>query len=212
MKDFKKLRIRLQNLVLGDNMKKIKEIKNKIENNIFYKIFKAILYIIVVLILIVIIVQKVTKNNLSVGGYRMFVIVSESMKGEYDIGDVLISKSVNSDEIKVGDNVTYLGKEGSFKDLIITHKVIDINERDGKTYYITKGLANEIEDPEIEYSQIYGKVIYKFFTLSILAKLLNNNVIYYIIFVIVAIIMSIEISSILIHPEDDEEGDEDTEE
>ena len=140
-------------------MKKLKEFKEKIENNIIFKIIKALLYIFVIMILFIIIVQKVSKNNLSIGGFRIFIVASESMKGEYDIGDVLISKSVKEDEINVGDNVTYLGKAKNFEGIIVTHKVMNKEKRDGKTYFITKGLANNIEDPEIEYSQIYGKVI-----------------------------------------------------
>lgn len=212
MKDFKHSQRELQNLALGDVMKKLKEFKRKVENNIIVKIIKWIMYIIVLMILFVIIVQKVTNNNLSIGGFRMFVIVSESMRGEYDIGDVLISKSASEDEINVGDNITYLGTKSSLKGLIITHKVINKETRDGKTYFITKGLANAVEDPEIEYSQIYGKVVYKFIFLSFLAKLMGNQLSYYILFVVVALIISIEVMTAMFShddDEDDEEGDGD---
>lgn len=191
-------------------MKKIKNIKEKIENNIVFRLIKWIIYIVVVLLLIIIIVQKVTNNNLSIGGFRIFMIVSESMKDEYDIGDVLVSKSVPSNEINVGDNITYLGEEGALRGLIITHKVVNKDEREGEVFFTTKGLANYVEDPEISYDQVYGKVIYKFVLLSALAKMMNNQLSYYIIFVLVAMIISIEVMSSMFHTEEDEEeGDGD---
>lgn len=176
-------------------MGKFSRIREKIENNIVYKVIRSILYAFVALLLIVIVVQRVSNNNLSIGGFRVFMIVSESMKGEYDIGDILISKKVDAIDIKVGDNVTYLGEEAELKGLIITHKVMKKYGKDGKTYFVTKGLANEIEDPEIEYEQIYGKVVYKSIILSIIAKMMNNKLTYYILFSMIALIMSIEITS-----------------
>ena len=186
------------------NVKRLKKIKNKLEENIFYKILRFILYAFVVLLLLVIIVQRVSNNDLSVSGYRIFMVVSGSMKGEYDIGDILVSKAVSEDEIKVGDNVTYLGKEGSLQGLIVTHKVIKINEEEGKKKFTTQGIANIIADPEIEYDQIYGKVIYKTMILSLFGKIMLNRIWGYILFIVVGIIVSIEIvSSIFSHDEDE---------
>ena len=176
-------------------MGKFNKIREKIEDSIIYKIIRSILYAFVALLLIVIVVQRVSNNNLSMGGIRVFMIVSESMKGEYDIGDILISRKVDEKDIKVGDNVTYLGEEKELKGLVITHKVVNKYEKNGEMIFVTKGLANEIEDPEIEYEQIYGKVVYKSIILSIIAKMMNNKLTYYILFTMIALIMSIEITS-----------------
>ena len=188
-------------------MKKIKSIKEKIESNIAFKILKWIINIIVILLLLIIIVQKVTKNNFAVGGIRIFMVVSGSMVDEYNIGDILISKATDEEDINVGDNVTYLGKTGGVKGLIVTHKVINKEKRDGNTYFVTKGIANEISDPEISYDQIYGKVIYKTIVLSFLGKLMSRTISYYILFMIVAVIISFEIVSSMF--DSDREEDED---
>ena len=176
-------------------MSKFNSIRQKIEESIAYKIARSILYAFVALLLVVIVVQRVSNNNLSIGGFRVFMIVSESMKGEYDIGDILVSKKVSEDKINVGDNVTYLGEEKELKGLIITHKVVKKLEDDDGVKFITKGLANEVEDPIIRYDQIYGKVVYKTFVLSFIAKLMNNKLTYYILFILIALIMSIDITS-----------------
>ena len=97
MKELMHLLIKLQNLVLGDDMKKIKNIKEKIESNVVFKILKWIINIIVILLLLIIIVQKVTKNNFAVGGIRIFMVVSGSMVDEYNSGDILISKATDEE-------------------------------------------------------------------------------------------------------------------
>lgn len=195
-------------------MKGIKKIKENIQNNkvlsIILKIIKVLVYIFVCLLLLIIVVQRVTNNNFAVGGFRVFTVISESMKGEYEIGDMLISKATPKEDINIGDNVTYHGEKGDMKGLVVTHKVISKREENGITYFTTKGIANSIEDPEIEYSQIYGKVIYKATILSFMIKLLNSNVVYYLVFILVGIIVSYEVVSSIFEAksEDDDDGKE----
>lgn len=173
-----------------------------------FKIVKSALYAFVLLLLLVILVQRVSNNSVSIGGFRAFVIVSESMIGEYDIGDIIITKQVGPEEIDVGDNVTYLGKEGQVKGLIITHKVVEKKEDADQVYFTTRGIVNELSDPVINYNQIYGKVIYKTYILSFIAKLLNNKLTYYLLFASVALIISIQVVSAMFEP-DEEESEED---
>lgn len=188
--------------------KELSKIKKTIEDNIIYKVVRTILYIIVGLLLLIIIVQKATDNNLSIGGFRVFMIISESMKDEYEIGDILISKHVGVEDINIGDNVTYLGEKGDFKDLIITHKVVEKKQKGEEYFFVTRGTANYIDDPEISYDQIYGKVIYKMIILSAIAKLMNNQLTYYILFTFVALVVSIEIVSSLFDTSEEKEEDE----
>ncbi len=186
-------------------MKKLMSFKTKIEENIIFKIVRAVLYAFVGLLLFVIIVQKVTHNNLSIGGIRIFMIISQSMEGEYEVGDILVAKKVPVEEINIGDNVTYLGEKMQLNGLIITHKVVEKRQVGEDTFFVTRGLANNISDPEIRYDQIYGKVVYKTVLLSFIAKLMNNQLSYYILFTLVALIISIEIVSSLFRADDKEE-------
>ena len=197
-------------LVLGENMKKLLNFRDKIENSIIFKIFKYILYVLVVLLLVVTLVQKVSNNSLSVGGYRMFMVVTGSMEPEYLVGDILISKTTPESKLKIGDDVTYLGKEESVKDKVITHRLIKIEEKNGEKIFTTKGIANQFEDPSIKYDQIYGRVVYKTIILSSLARLMSNIVAYYLVFIIIALIFCIEVVSFIFSnyvDEDDEEED-----
>jgi len=194
-------------------MKKIKELKEKIENNKFlnvsYRILKIIFTIFLVFALIVVLIQKFF-NNKAIMGYRVFSVASESMKEEYSIGDIIIIKEVEAPELKVGDNVTYVGKKGNLSGLIITHKIMSVRKDNNDYYYITKGTSNEVEDPEISYQQIYGKVIYKTIVFSYVGRLMSNVYSYYALFTIVGLYASYQVVKIKFEDEEDEDEKEET--
>ncbi len=194
-------------------MKKIKEFKTKIENNKFlnisYRILKVIFTIFLISALIVVLIQKFF-NNKAIMGYRVFSVASESMKEEYSIGDIIIIKEVEPSELKVGDNVTYVGRKGNLSGLIITHKIMSVRKDNNDYYYITKGTSNEIEDPEISYQQIYGKVIYKTIVFSYVGRLMSNVYSYYALFTLVGLYASYQVVKIKFEDEEDEDEEEKT--
>ena len=175
---------------------------NKIRNNKALKIIGNILYYIlvvfIVLILLVVILQRVTKNNASIGGIRIFNIVTESMVPEYKVGDILISKSTSLDKIKVGDDIVYLGNKDTFTGKVVTHRVIDIEKNEDGTYlFHTKGIANTAEDPVVSGSQVYGVIIYKTVILSFISKIINNLYgFYFLIFTPLTILIVVKIIKI----------------
>ena len=148
---------------------------NKLIKTIF-KTIKIILTIIVVIILGAVILQRVTNNKINFLGYGIYTIVSESMKPEYEIGDMFLSKEVDKKDIKVGDDIVYLGTVDSYEGKVITHRVIRI---DNKIH--TKGLNNTSEDPAVDYDQVYGRVVKRLALLSVFSKLMNNSVLFYLI-------------------------------
>ena len=182
---------------------------NKIKNNKALKIIGNIIHYIllalVILILAVVILQRVSKNNASIGGIRIFNIVTESMFPEYQIGDVLISKKIEPSKIKVGDDLVYLGTEQGFAGRVVTHRVVDIEESDGKYRFHTKGLANEVEDPVVQENQIYGIVIYKTYILSFITKIINNIYgFYFLIFIPLTILIIVKFVKIRNEKEKDD--------
>lgn len=161
------------------------------------KILKVILTIFAVGFLCIVLLQRVSDNKLSFFNYRMFTVVSGSMYPKYKIGDVLVAKDIDAEDIKIGDAVSYLGTTGDVKGKVITHEVkeIEIGE-DGKYSFTTQGLTNIIEDPIVHEDQLYGKVVYKVFTLSLIYKIIRTNIGFFI--CIVLPLMFIIISEIIL--------------
>lgn len=144
------------------------------------KIVKSVLNfviaLLVILFVIVVVLQRFSDNKLSFFNFRMFTVVSGSMRPTYDIGDVLISKETDASKIKVGDTISYLGRAGSFRDKVITHKVVGIEkDENGKYVFRTKGTANLVEDPLVYQDQLYGVVVYKVKLLSLIYKIVSTK-------------------------------------
>lgn len=187
----------------------------KIKDNKFLRFLGNFLYIILVilvlLILLVVALQRFSNNTIALGGFRIFNILTGSMEPEYGVGDIILIKEVEPKEIKVGDDITYLGKEGDFNGKIVTHRVrAVIPSETGEYKFITQGLTNDIADPEITASQVQGKVIYKTVILSFISGLVNNLYsMYFVIFIPIAIIIFINIRRIYLDIVGGDDEDED---
>ncbi len=85
------------------------------------------------------------------------------MEPELNIGDIIIVKEVEPDTLMKGDVITYHGKEGPMAGRLITHQIVsEPYEKDGMYYFTTRGIKpGALDDPEIDETQIYGKVTYK---------------------------------------------------
>lgn len=144
-----------------------------------WNILVKLVTIAIIFISIIIVVQKVTNNQEAFLGFRIFRVQTGSMIPTYQVGDVILVKEVNPDTIQIGDDVTYQGKVGSMKGMLVTHRVIDIEEVDGKRVFHTKGIANNSEDPVVSEEQINGVVQTKMYILSLICMLLNNKYVFY---------------------------------
>lgn len=139
-------------------------------------IFNIFITVFVLLFLLMVCLQRFSNNQITFLGYRMFSVASSSMAPDYQVGDVLIVKITDPDDIKVGDSVTYYGKVGSFANKVITHQVIKIDKDvDGNRIFHTKGISNLVEDPIVYEEQIYGVVQFKSEILSFIYKLINTK-------------------------------------
>lgn len=156
------------------------------------KKIKNIIQIVLALILIVLcafaIVQRTSNNEKGIGGVKIFTVISWSMVPVYDIGDVLIVKEVTPEDIEIDDDIVYKGEKGTLKNKTITHRVVSIDKKeDGNYKIITKGVANRAQDPEINQTQVYGKVIAHISIISFILKIITNG--YFLILIPVIILI-----------------------
>lgn len=154
-------------------------------------LLKYFFIIIFILFILMVCLQRFSNNRISIFNFRLFTVISGSMEPKYKIGDVLVAVETEPEDVKVGDTISYLGTRGSFKDKVITHEVIKIEQdKEGKRYFHAKGLANAIEDPIVEESQLYGVVKYRVFTLSLIYKVVGTPI-GFLVFVVVPILYTI---------------------
>lgn len=176
----------------------VEKIKENKAIKIITMITKTIVTMFIVIVIGIIFIQRISNNKLTLGGFGIYTIITESMVPEYKVHDMVISKKIDTSKIKEGDDVVYLGTKEDFKDKIVTHRVIKKEEIENKLYFHTKGIANDIEDPVIESTQILGKVVYKSIVLSFISKIVNNTYgFYFVIFVPFAILSVMEVIDIV---------------
>lgn len=109
----------------------------------------------IVIMLGSLLVQKyITKKSVPMFmGYASMVVLTGSMNGTIDEGDMIIIKKRK--EYNLGDIVTYVETEGKTP---ITHRLIRYGEEEGT--FIAQGDANESEDIfPVSVDQIRGEVV-----------------------------------------------------
>lgn len=116
-------------------------------------------------------------------GYKTYEIVSRSMENTINKNDVIVVKDVPKTEIKSDDIIAFNNGEE-----VITHRVIDIENIDGKTFYTTKGDNNRYPDKnKITYEQIEGKYVFKINKFGYFLNILKNRYLLSILFVILVL-------------------------
>lgn len=181
-------------------------------NGISSKIVAFVEWIIILLLLFLVILSGFQRfsNQHNLFGYRVYIVASGSMIPTYNIGDTLLIKEMDASNIKKGDAVTYIGDDVGIDGMIITHQVQEVEMgEDGKYYFHTKGIANNIEDPIVSEEQVLGKVVYRFFLLSFIGRITTSKLLLFCFIAIpIAILIAIEIIK-LIYKKDDEDEDAD---
>ena len=120
--------------------------------NIAGRIFSWIIiaFAVFMMIFTVISVTTVNKQDRSLFGFRPFIVLSNSMSPDYfDAGDLIFSKKVNTDNIEVGDVITFQAPGGGSNyemGDIITHKISLIEIENGVRYFVTYGTNTGDED------------------------------------------------------------------
>ena len=178
---------------------------------LLYAIIRFLVWVFVIGLLAITLTQRISNNKKAIAGFRIFTVVTESMVPVYNVGDAILVEQIDAEKYKVGDDITYIGLVGSFKDRIVTHRIISIeennNSENGKYIIQTQGIANNEPDPKINETQIYGKVIYKIKLISKLNSVIGNMYsMYFIIIVPMALMIFFEF--IFKRKEDDDEDEE----
>lgn len=88
-------------------------------------------------------------------GMRLYGVASGSMEPEYGTGGVVYVAQCDTAALAVGDVITF--RLGTDTDYVMTHRIASI---DDEGYFVTKGDANDTEDPEpVAPERVIGRVV-----------------------------------------------------
>lgn len=150
---------------------------------LFNFITSVIMYAIIVIFIIVGIIMlvyfidfKIRADRIEAPLYGAYVIVSGSMEPIIKVKDAVIVRRMKDDNLKIGDVVTYRSIDEAYYGILITHRIVDIKEENGKKMYVTKGDHNPTNDRSmVEFGQIYGKVVMRIPKIGHLKYFLVNS-------------------------------------
>lgn len=84
----------------------------------------------------------------SIGGIFPLIVLTDSMHPEIESGDLIICNTAKPEEIKVNDVISFFDPAGNGTS-IVTHRAVEIIEKDGKIFFRTRGDNNNAEDKEL---------------------------------------------------------------
>ena len=164
----------------------------------------AIIFIMCLALMAVVLVTPKDANGtklVNVAGYSVMTVLTGSMEPDYNVGDIVIVKKTDTDELKVKDVITFYSQEDNMKGQIVTHRIIDITEENGRRLFETKGDNNQIADVEkTAENDVIGKVEGKIPYVGKAATFLQTNRLAFFLIVILPmlVIMAFEVKDIIL--------------
>lgn len=150
-------------------------IKQKMERRAQLNKRLKIIYIPIIVILLLsslsILYQKFIQKTayIDIFGYKTFMVLTGSMEPSIKVGDIVLIKNVSKEDIKEGDVITFAPDNTS---QTVTHRVIELVQENGETFYKTKGDNNNSPDSDlVSYKNIVGKLSLK---ISHLGLIINS--------------------------------------
>ena len=120
-------------------------------------LFGLLLLILIPILIVNIHIMVQAKNDKdtvpNIFGYKPFIVLSGSMETKIRIGDLIITKIIDPTSLKVDDVIAFRDEENT----VTTHRIIDIIDKDGTTYFVTKGDNNSSQDRYlVKYKDVEG--------------------------------------------------------
>lgn len=118
-----------------------------------FSIIGVVLCIILIPVLVInitlIIKSSVNKSEVpNVGGYLPMIVLTDSMNPEIESGDLIICHTIDAGSVKENDIIAFFDPAGDGTS-VVTHRVIEVVNEDGRLFFRTKGDNNNTEDKDL---------------------------------------------------------------
>lgn len=134
-------------------MKKVEKWYKKVSNWLI--IVAAVLLTCMLIVNVNIMIQSKKNKDVvpSIFGYKPFIVLSGSMETEIHVGDLIITKVIDPEDLVKDDVIAFRDAEGT----VTTHRIIDIVTIEDNKYFVTKGDNNNTQDKNmVELSDVEG--------------------------------------------------------
>lgn len=171
-------------------------------------IFGIVVFILVLILSMNLYITYQAKTNEDkvpdIFGYKPFIVLSGSMETKIHVGDLIIAKMIKPETLKVDDVIAFRDAENT----VTTHRIIEIVEKNGEYFFVTKGDNNSSQDQNlVEYKDVEGIYVGR---IPMVGKILNElanptNIIIIVLGVTIIFILLFQISNKKIKKTEEEE-------
>ena len=122
--------------------------------------------------------------------FSTYVIVSPSMVPTIKINDAIVIKRIDNDGYKIGDIITFTSSDINYKNLMVTHRIVNKENVSYKnSIYTTKGDNNYRADPtSVQTNAIHGRVLFKIPKVGYIKEFFSKPINYFLCLLVPAVI------------------------
>lgn len=101
--------------------------------------------------------SKITGSAPRILGHEVMSVLSGSMEPSIQTGSIIaIKMHTNETQYELGDVITF--RSADDPNILITHRIIEVNVTEQGIYYATKGDNNDVPDPSpVAHERVVGK-------------------------------------------------------
>lgn len=116
-----------------------------------------LLFTVFVMIFTIISVNTVGRDA-DLFGYKPYIVLSDSMRDTFAVGDISVSKTVEADTLEIGDIITFKSIDPNNYDQVVTHKIRDVISYEGEPAFVTYGTTTGTEDAyPVPFDRVIGE-------------------------------------------------------
>jgi signal peptidase len=120
---------------------------------------------------VIVVILAIVLVGVRLVGFTPYAILSPSMTPKYQVGDLVYVRSVDPEQLRVGDVVTYVANEDL---VLVTHRIVEIDSENRCVY--TQGDANDSRDTApVHFENIVGRVAFSLPRLGYLSTYLTST-------------------------------------
>ena len=156
-------------MIKKDNYKELLTTAKKVVHFIATVLMYSICLIMIIIFLVFVInfidkQHNLKANNSKKDLFSAYTIVSPSMVPAINVLDVVVTMRVDEPtDLKKGDIITFNSTDYRYSGVLVTHRIVDIEETSSGEYlFTTKGDNNNTQDSSrISFDKIYGRVLFR---------------------------------------------------
>ena len=102
------------------------------------------------------------RGEASLLGWKPYVVLSDSMRSEFQVGDIAVSHAVDPATLGPGDIVTFESVDPDSYGEVFTHKIREITEYEGERAFVTYGTTTGDDDAyPAPFSRVVGQYAFR---------------------------------------------------